>query len=554
MKLSRFFKKKSSKEDQNERDEAVRKPVAEESAPPGKKQAEETSAASPAPEPTKPDEAVQSDEESGSADMDHIASMFGSIQSVLGEEEEELAAEETEGEIISVPCSALLKNVPEQMQGPEYDPDNFPSLEIPLDRDKALQQLKTGRVTVALDRVLPLLPSGWIVNGEDQEVNVDLPSVVAAIPPEMIGGAKEESQSFRDLRSTSDLFKAKTETATTAEQPQPTPEPQAAPEAPVAEPERAPEPQPEVSKAPAAEPEAAVSSPEAAEEAETPRPAAVEAPVPQPPAEIPAPPPAPEAPVEEEAIIPEPPSPAPPTEAARPVKPQPVGTPAASTTEPVGWRGVETSLASGAGVDINTASVEDLVSLPGVGATRAQQIIDFRRKHGPFKDIYGLMKMPGIGAGLFRQMTGLSPSSGRARHETLNSLLNLPAGKEASLQQIARAFAEEVGAEGCILSTDDGIPLAATKDVQEDADRYAAINTQLFHRTSKYLHGITGSDVECISLPVASPPLILFTINSIYLVLVQGDRLVTLRDFRKATSVAREIGWLLGPRAVVREL
>jgi competence protein ComEA len=56
------------------------------------------------------------------------------------------------------------------------------------------------------------------------------------------------------------------------------------------------------------------------------------------------------------------------------------------------------SLGSAGGkVNINTASVGELNSLPGIGDVLAQRIVDYRTQHGPFHDIKDLMKVEGIG-------------------------------------------------------------------------------------------------------------------------------------------------------------
>lgn len=49
-------------------------------------------------------------------------------------------------------------------------------------------------------------------------------------------------------------------------------------------------------------------------------------------------------------------------------------------------------------VNINTADIETLENeLTGVGPTRAQAIVDYREKHGPFKSIDDLVNVEGIG-------------------------------------------------------------------------------------------------------------------------------------------------------------
>jgi competence protein ComEA len=55
-------------------------------------------------------------------------------------------------------------------------------------------------------------------------------------------------------------------------------------------------------------------------------------------------------------------------------------------------------------VNINTASVKQLVELPWVGEKIAQRIVDFRKKNGKFKRIEELMKVKGIGEKLFDKL------------------------------------------------------------------------------------------------------------------------------------------------------
>jgi len=48
-------------------------------------------------------------------------------------------------------------------------------------------------------------------------------------------------------------------------------------------------------------------------------------------------------------------------------------------------------------VDINTASIDELMTLPGIGQVRAQAIFDYREATGPFTRIEDLLLVSGIG-------------------------------------------------------------------------------------------------------------------------------------------------------------
>ncbi len=48
-------------------------------------------------------------------------------------------------------------------------------------------------------------------------------------------------------------------------------------------------------------------------------------------------------------------------------------------------------------VNINTATVEQLESLNGIGPSKAEAIVEYRKKNGNFKTVDDLNNVPGIG-------------------------------------------------------------------------------------------------------------------------------------------------------------
>ena len=62
---------------------------------------------------------------------------------------------------------------------------------------------------------------------------------------------------------------------------------------------------------------------------------------------------------------------------------------------------VMTPVAGPQRVDINRADAWLLASLPGIGPTLAQRIVDYRQKNGPFRNTRELMQVAGIGENTF---------------------------------------------------------------------------------------------------------------------------------------------------------
>jgi competence protein ComEA len=58
-------------------------------------------------------------------------------------------------------------------------------------------------------------------------------------------------------------------------------------------------------------------------------------------------------------------------------------------------------------IDLNTATLAQLDTLPGVGPVLAQRILDWRTEHGRFASVDQLAEVPGIGESRLSQVRDL---------------------------------------------------------------------------------------------------------------------------------------------------
>ena len=67
----------------------------------------------------------------------------------------------------------------------------------------------------------------------------------------------------------------------------------------------------------------------------------------------------------------------------------------------------ESAAPTGGPVHLNTATLEQLDALPGVGPVTAQKILDYRQQHGAFSSVDDLDAIPGIGPARLEQLRGV---------------------------------------------------------------------------------------------------------------------------------------------------
>jgi competence protein ComEA len=90
------------------------------------------------------------------------------------------------------------------------------------------------------------------------------------------------------------------------------------------------------------------------------------------------------------------------TQIVVPRKGEPVPAPSAAGAAVPGSAG-----APGAPIHLNSASLEELETIPGVGPVTAQRIVEFREQNGPFRSVEELDAVSGIGPKRLEQMREL---------------------------------------------------------------------------------------------------------------------------------------------------
>ena len=206
------------------------------------------------------------------------------------------------------------------------------------------------------------------------------------------------------------------------------------------------------------------------------------------------------------------------------------------------------------GINLNVATVDQLMTLNGVARGLAEAIVAYREVHGSFESIFDLREVPRLGRRRFRSITGMAYSGkGHHRREVLARLLSIPVAAVAHLPTIVRVIAEMPPFAGCVISDRDGLMLA-----ESGATRYAsamsAVVPRMMTNLGDNIREIDDREVRSVSICTEEGMYTVLVSGNIYVSIVHTTSKLTLKQLKFIRRVAQELEWLLGHRGYVTAL
>ncbi len=118
-------------------------------------------------------------------------------------------------------------------------------------------------------------------------------------------------------------------------------------------------------------------------------------------------------------------------------------------------------------VNINTATKEQLDGLKGIGPTKAQAIIDYRTKNGPFKTVDDLEKVNGIGPATMKDIRSsvtVAGGTAPAKDAKADKAADKAPAKKAEAKEPAKVDAKKEEKKADAKKDDKAVKADAKKD------------------------------------------------------------------------------------------
>ncbi len=201
------------------------------------------------------------------------------------------------------------------------------------------------------------------------------------------------------------------------------------------------------------------------------------------------------------------------------------------------------------GLNINTASREQLLTLPGATPSVVHEIIRHRAANGPFRNVFELRHVTLVGRITFRKMTGM-PYSQRRHHRVrkMMKLLGLNIQNVHHLPTLVGKLAEQPGFAGCIISDSDGL-LLAEQGAADCAEAFSAIVPRMYQQMQDITTEVWPDQVDLLSVCVGDRMFSVVNRGHIYVGAFLSRRKMTKSQLRFIEKVTEELAWLLSHRA-----
>jgi len=189
--------------------------------------------------------------------------------------------------------------------------------------------------------------------------------------------------------------------------------------------------------------------------------------------------------------------------------------------------------------DINSADEAAMAKrLGGIGRVLARRIV----AHRPYRSVYDLVSVPGIGKRLFRRITGRNCPLGVMDSTALRQIFPAVPGDTVSLRDVARRVAQMPGVRGCVLSHADGRLLASFW--KRGGPAFSGVETitpQIFKQIQKYFDLLKIAGPDAITLFLDPYPVFIKSCGDLFLAVVVSRSRISIRRVELFEALAEEL-------------
>lgn len=194
------------------------------------------------------------------------------------------------------------------------------------------------------------------------------------------------------------------------------------------------------------------------------------------------------------------------------------------------------------GLDLNAADAEEMSRrLEGVGPRLAARIVRHREVNGSFRSVADLARVQGVGPSTYRKMTGKSWSEARdSLKRTLDYVLGTEGQDVPDLKGVARRIHSLSGFEGCVFAHSDGDKLAASWE-HDKSDALGAVAPQMIKKMLPYVEELDLGDLNPLTLHLGDTAICVLQCGHVIMATVHRASGLSRRQVRLIELVGTEL-------------